>query len=135
MHRVRMSVLENRLRSPASVQLSDYEAILDRGGRGWVAELEGRIVGFAVADLARFNVWALFVDPGAEGRGIGRRLHDAMMDWMFSAGADCVWLSTEAGTRAEGFYHAAQWRYVGLEQNGEVRYEMARERWIARTPL
>lgn len=129
MHRVRMSVLENRLRNAASVQLSDYEAILDRGGRGWVAELEGRIIGFAVADLERSNVWALFVDPMTEGRGIGRQLHDTMMDWMFSSGIHYVWLSTEPGTRAERFYRAAHWWYAGEEPSGEVRFEMTREQW------
>lgn len=131
MHRVRMSVLENRLRNPAAVQLSDYEAILERGGRGWVAELEGRIVGLAIADLARSNVWAFFVDPRAEGRGIGRQLHDTMMNWMFSSGVDYVWLSTEAGTRAERFYRAAHWRYAGPELSGEMRFEMTREQWLA----
>lgn len=134
MHRVRMSVLENRLRNPASVQLSDYAAILDRGGRGWVAELDGRIVGLAVADLARSNVWALFVDPEVEGQGIGRQLHNTMMDWTFSAGIDRVWLNTEPGTRAEGFYRAAQWRYAGPEPSGEVRFEMTKEQWLAGRP-
>lgn len=131
MHRVRMSVLENRLRNPASVQLSDYEAILERGGRGWVAVLDGRIVGLAVADLARSNIWALFVDPGVEGRGIGRQLHDTMMDWIFSAGVDHVWLTTEPSTRAERFYRSARWRYGGAEPSGEVRFEMTREEWLA----
>lgn len=135
MHRVRMSVLENPLRNPDLVQPHHYEAMLERRGRGWVAKLGGRIVGFAIADLERSNVWALFVDPEAAGRGIGRRLHDTMLDWMFAADADYVWLSTEAGTRAEGFYRAAGWRYVGLEPNGEARYEMTREKWAARTSL
>jgi GNAT superfamily N-acetyltransferase len=135
MHRVRMSVLENQLRNPDLLQPRHYEAMLDRRGRGWVAELGGRIVGFAIADVERSNVWALFVDPEAAGHGIGRRLHDTMMDWMFAAGADYVWLSTEAGTRAEGFYRAAGWRYAGLEPNGEARYEMTREQWAARTSL
>ena len=130
-----MSVLENPLRNPALVQSRHYEAMLEQGGRGWVAELGGRIVGFAIADLERSNVWALFVDPEAAGSGIGRRLHDTMMDWMFSAGAGYVWLSTEPGTRAERLYRAAQWRYVGLEPNGEARYEMTREEWAARTSV
>jgi GNAT superfamily N-acetyltransferase len=133
MHRVRMSVRENQLADPALIQPHDYEALLTERGRGWVAELDGRIAGFAVADGDRCNVWALFVDPEAEGQGIGRRLHDAMMEWFFaSAGAGRVWLGTDPDTRAERFYRAAGWRYAGREPNGEARYEMPREAWAAR---
>lgn len=135
MHRVRMSVRENRLSNPASVQLRDYEYILERNGRAWVVEIGTRIVGFAVADIARLNVWALFVDPEAEGRGIGRQLHDAMMGWMFSEGVDEVWLTTAPGTRAERFYLAARWRYAGVEPSGEVRFVMTREQWFAAVRL
>ena len=132
MHRIRMAVRENVLSDPARVQPSDYAAILDAGGRGWVAEADGRMVGFAVADLARANVWALFVDPGFEGRGVGRRLHDTMMDWFFDQGVDRVWLGTDPGTRAEGFYRSAGWRPAGEEPNGEVRFEISRTEWVAR---
>ena len=52
-------------------------------GRGWVAAFDDGIAGFAVADRARANLWALFVDPELEGRGIGRRLHDAAVGWLF----------------------------------------------------
>ena len=133
MHRIRTSVRENRLADPSLVQPGDYRAMLAEHGRGWVAESEGRIIGFAVADLARRNVWALFVDPASEGRGAGRRLHDAMMDWMFAAGAEEVWLGTDPGTRAERFYRTAGWRYAGAQENGEARYEMSREEWSRHT--
>lgn len=136
MHRVRMSVRENQLADPAWIQPRDYEAMLTERGRGWVAEADGRIVGFAIGDASRMNVWALFVDPAAEGRGAGRRLHDAMMEWFFSAaGAERVWLSTDPGTRAERFYQAVGWRYAGLDPNGEARYEMSRAAWSQRAGL
>jgi GNAT superfamily N-acetyltransferase len=94
MHRVRMSVRENRLTSPARVQPYHYEALLNEGARAWVAEVDDRIVGFAVGDLARSNVWALFVEPTFERQGVGRRLHDGMMAWLFDAGAQVVWLKS-----------------------------------------
>lgn len=56
MHRVRTSVRENRLSDPARVQPQHYRAMLGERGRGWVAEMGGRIVGFAVADRSRANV-------------------------------------------------------------------------------
>jgi len=130
MHRVRMSVRENRLTNPERVQSFHYEALLDEDAGAWVAEVEDRIVGFAVGDLLRSNVWALFVEPAFEGQGIGRRLHATMMTWLFDAGAQLIWLNTDADTRAEAFYRSAGWRLVGDEGNGERRYEMSREDWL-----
>ena len=131
MHRIRLAVRENRLADPAAVQPHHTRAMIAENGRGWVAELDGRIVGFAIADLTRSNVWALFMDPDFEGRGIGRRLHDVMMDWCFRQGVERVWLSTDPGTRAEAFYRAAGWREAG-DYRGEARYEMSRDQWLAR---
>lgn len=131
MHRIRLAVRENRLADPSWVQPDDYRRMIAEDGRGWVAEADGRMVGFAVADLRRANVWALFVDPAFEGRGAGRLLHDRMMDWLFAAGAERVWLCTDPGTRAEAFYRAAGWRNAG-EQRGEARYEMGRDGWTGR---
>jgi len=128
MHRVRMSVRENILRDASKIRIEHYRQMLDEQGRGWVCEMDGRIVGFTVADLARQNLWALFVEPGYEGRGIGRRLHEAALDWLFESGATAVWMSTTADTRAERFYKAANWQYAGRQPNGEVRFEMRRGR-------
>lgn len=129
MHVVRCAVRENRLSRPDRITSDDYRAMLERDGRGWVAEVDGRIVGFAIADLSRFNVWALFVDPEHEGRGIGRALHDAMMRWFLAQpGVERVWLTTAPGTRAEAFYRRAGWRDRGLDAHGEVRFEMDRAR-------
>ncbi len=124
MHRIRLAVLENRLRDRSLVQPDDYRRMLETDGRGWVYELDSKIVGFAVADRVRRNIWALFVAPEYEGRGIGRTLHDAMVDWLSLAAPGCIWLTTEPSTRAERFYRAAGWRRVRLEGNGEVRFEL-----------
>jgi len=127
MHVVRCAVRENRLSQPDRITSADYRAMLERDGRGWVAEVDGRIVGFAVADLSRSNVWALFVDPEHERRGIGRALHDVMMQWFLAQpGVESVWLTTSPGTRAEGFYERAGWRACGLDAHGEMRFEFGR---------
>lgn len=130
MHAIRLSVRENVLVRPGSVLLDHYRPLLSKEGRGWVAEVDGRIVGFAIVDLVRSSVWALFVRPNFEGQGIGRRLHQMMMNWVFEAGIVQVALSTSPNTRAQGFYLAAGWQPVGSASNGEVRYEMSRERWL-----
>lgn len=132
MHRIRMSVRENRLLHDGAVKPEDYSRMLNADGRGWVAELDGQIAGFAVGDRRRSNIWALFVDPTFEKRGVGRALHEQMIRWLFAAGADRLWLSTEPGTRAEFFYKAAGWRPAGM-QRGEARYELSREEWLARS--
>ena len=131
MHRIRLAVRENVLADPSMVQPHDYASMIAERGRGWVAEAGGQVVGFAIGDAVRSNVWALFVDPEHEGRGIGRRLHDALLDWLFAAGAERVWLSTDPGTRAEAFYQAARWERAG-DYRGEARYEMSKERWLSR---
>lgn len=133
MHEVRVSVRENRLSDPSHIQLDDYRTMLTQRGRGWVAEIDGRMAGFAVADRERSNVWALFVHPEFEGRGVGRRLHDVMMGWFFETGADGAWLGTSPATRAEVFYKSAGWRIVGREANGELRLEMSRHDWLFRS--
>lgn len=94
MHEVRMSVRENQLSDPSRIGLEHYRSMLAERGQGWVAEIEDRIVGFGIADYSSSNIWALFVHPDFEGRGIGRRLHDAMMQWCFEKGAARVWLTT-----------------------------------------
>jgi adenylate cyclase len=120
--RVRHAVRENRLTSRT---IGDAEVVdaIERRGRGWVAEADGRIVGFAIGKADDGNVWALFVEPGWEHRGIGRRLHDAMVEWLWSGGLRLLWLTTEAGTRAEGFYRRAGWHAVRHEPGGEIRFE------------
>jgi GNAT superfamily N-acetyltransferase len=131
MHRIRLAVRENRLSNPDVVRPTDYVPMITEHGRGWVAEKEGRIAGFAIIDMARRNVWALFVGPEQEACGIGRRLHRAMLDWAFAAGAESVYLGTAPGTRAERFYRTAGWTYAGPEPNGESRFEMMRDQWRA----
>lgn len=122
MHRVRMSVLENRL---VSRQLSeqDYLVEIETTGRGWVIESEGNIVAFAVGNASNGSIWALFVEPGHERKGYGRRLHDAMVEWLWEQGHERLWLTTGPGTRAARFYEIAGWRQVG-ESAGELRYEL-----------
>src|SRR5579864_9190595 len=81
--KVRRSVKENILSDPARVTDADCAEFLELFGRGWVCEIEYQIVGFAIADLKNHNIWALFVLPDFEHRGVGKKLHNMMLDWYF----------------------------------------------------
>jgi GNAT superfamily N-acetyltransferase len=124
MHRIRLAVRENRLSDLSRVTPAQYHAMLETRGRGWVYEdssARDTIVGFAIADHSTRNIWALFVQPGYEGRGIGRALHDAMIEWLFAVGDTPLWLTTDAGTRAARFYAAAGRVAAAPPERGEVR--------------
>ena len=124
---VRLSVQENRLSNPERVTPQDYEEYLTQRGKGWVCEMSGRIVGFAIADLQGHSIWALFVQPEFAEQGIGKKLHHMMLEWYFAHSAEPVWLSTAPGTRAETFYCRQGWQQTGLTKSGEVRFEMTVE--------
>ena len=97
---VRNAVKENVLSNPGLVTDKDCVEYLTLRGKGWVCENDGTIIGFAIADLIDNNIWALFVHPDFEGNGIGKILHDTMMDWYFTQQKETVWLSTDASTKA-----------------------------------
>ena len=120
--RVRHAVRENRLTSTVVSDADVVEAI-GRTGRGWVVELDGEVVAFAVGNARTGNIWALFVDPAHEGRGYGRRLHDEMLAWLWDQGLARLWLTTAPGTRAQRFYEAAGWQNGGVQPNGELLFE------------
>ncbi|HEX8516335.1 MAG TPA: GNAT family N-acetyltransferase [Bacteroidia bacterium] len=126
---VRNAVKENILSNPALVTDKDCEEFMTVRGKGWVCEIQGKIVGFAIADLVENNIWALFLHPEYEGKGIGKKLHSVMLDWYFSQGKPGVWLGTAPGTRAERFYHMNGWTASGIVNKGEVKFEMTSAEW------
>jgi GNAT superfamily N-acetyltransferase len=126
---VRNAVKENRLSNPNLVTDEDCREFLFARGKGWVCDIETQVVGFSIADLKEKNVWALFVDPMFEKRGIGRRLHDTMLNWYFSQTQAGIWLGTAPGTRAAAFYRESGWKETGTHGKGEIRFEMSFEEW------
>jgi GNAT superfamily N-acetyltransferase len=129
---VRHAVKENVLSNPALVTDEDCADFITRRGKGWVAVEDGEIVGFAIVDLVEHNIWALFLRPEFEGRGIGKRLQALMLDWYFGQTRETVWLGTSPHTRAEGFYRRSGWTEVGIHGKGEIKFEMRYEDWKSR---
>lgn len=126
---VRHAVTENVLSNPALVTDADCLEFITERGKGWVCEIDGQIVGFSIVDLRDNNIWALFVDPNFDKRGIGRQLHDRMLDWYFAQTSETVWLGTDPGTRAETFYRKSGWKEIGTHGNGEIKFEMTKDTW------
>jgi GNAT superfamily N-acetyltransferase len=125
---VRNSVTENMLSNPNLVTDADcYEFLFERG-KGWVCEINNQIVGFSIVDLKENNIWALFLHPNHEKKGIGKLLHDVMLDWYFLQTQEKVWLGTAPNTRAEGFYKKQGWKPVGMHGK-EIKFEMSFDDW------
>lgn len=128
MHRIRVSMGENRLRDASRPTPDIDAAYLRTGGAGntWAAMVDWKAVGFATARIAGQDIRALFVDPVHQGRGIGRALLDLATGWLFARGTPCISLQTAPGTRADGFYRRAGWERDDVAPNGDVRYRLTR---------
>jgi GNAT superfamily N-acetyltransferase len=105
--------------TPASVA-----EMLRTDSRAWIADVDGRPVAFSMANAAERTVFAMFVRPGYEGRGLGRALMAEAEAWLFAQGADEIWLTTgsDPAIRANGFYRHLGWQEDGTTQDGQIRY-------------
>jgi GNAT superfamily N-acetyltransferase len=106
--RVRFAVRENiltpeQLRARGITEESMAASFLTTA-KGWVAEYDSEIVGFSIADREEATVFALFILPEFEGRGIGSRLLNLAVDWLGKNGVARAWLTTGPNTKAARFY-------------------------------
>lgn len=111
---VRTSVIENHLSvaQMAAIGITPDSVIADMtaGHLGClVAEENGAIVGFSMADRRDGGLFALFVLPEQEGRGHGTALLAAAEQWLAARGITEAWLSTGPETRAFAFYLRHGW--------------------------
>src|SRR5262249_10572562 len=115
---VRTSVIENALTLDQLAQRGITNASIAASFladcKGWVALRRGEIVAFSIADRAGESLFALFVLPGYEGRGIGGRLLDEAVHWLWDSGAERISLTTAPGSRASRFYETRGWQRAGL---------------------
>lgn len=119
---IRGSVRENRLLDPSTVTLSDYNWFIDHAAiHMW--EKDECIQGFSAGDPRDSSIWALFVHPAYEGRGVGQTLIWAACRSLLDAGYQNATLSTEPGLRAQHFYERNGWIAKGHTSTGEVKFE------------
>lgn len=129
MQYVRNSVKENTLSDPNLITDEDCNDFIMKRGKGWICEIDSKIVGFSIVDLHENNIWALFLHPDFENKGIGRKLHNVMLNWYFSKTTKTVWLGTSSNTRAENFYRKSGWQEAGKHGKKEIKFEMTFEHW------
>ena len=106
--------------------------------RPWIAESDGRVVGFVSHGPSRDGgsptigeIYAIYVAPECWDRGVGRNLLSHGMRDLLAHGYDEATLWVLAGNqRARAFYEAAGWQAdggerldeIGGQQLAEVRY-------------
>jgi len=121
---LRASVRENRLGDPTRVTLADYMWFIDNAAIH-VWDVGDTIRGLSAGDPRDGSIWALFVDPAFEGRGIGQALIAASCAALRQAGHRSATLSTDAGTRAERFYLRNGWTPRGRNPRDEIVFSKA----------
>lgn len=126
---VRTSVRENHLSveqlAERGITEASVAASFQADSAGWVAIYDGRVVGFSIADRAKQSVFALFVLPEFDKRGIGSCLLDLAVAWLWENGATRIWLETRKGTWAEEtFYRRKGWIAVAVDAKSNVRFEL-----------
>jgi GNAT superfamily N-acetyltransferase len=107
-------------------RLTWLSRIADLGQRAlFVGELDGRVEGYVLSgpvrdhdlpDLAA-EIYAIYVDPPAQGRGLGRAMLEAAAGELRSAGFDplVLWVLT-ANAPGRAFYEACGWRADGTSR-------------------
>jgi GNAT superfamily N-acetyltransferase len=119
---IRFSVKENILRDRSRVTYDMITWFLENPGI-WLWEEDGKVLGFSAADTRDGAIFALFIDPKHEGRGIGRALFARALDSLRAAGHSTGSLTTQPGSRADRFYQKAGWKVIGTSERGERIFE------------
>jgi len=115
---IRFSVEENRCFDPAEIPVARVLPVLREGGSFLCLDGDWP-VGLSMASFEIGELFGLFLRPGYQGRGIGRRLLALAVDWMRHRGALGMRLLTDPGTRAERLYLANGWEAEGVAETGE----------------
>jgi GNAT superfamily N-acetyltransferase len=127
--RVRTSVWENHQSeeelAALGVTRGSVSQMLGSGqARAWCAIENGAIVGFSMARRSGRDVFALFVLPEFEGRGIGASLLKLAVAWLRQQSGQPIRLTTERCTRAYSLYLLWGWREVGELDDGDPILEI-----------
>ncbi|MFE4588728.1 GNAT family N-acetyltransferase [Streptomyces laurentii] len=126
---IRTSVRENHLSHEQLTELGitkeSVKEALAASPCLWIAEVEGQAAGFAMADTEAGSVFACFIRPQFEGRGLGRMLMQRAEAFLFERHAT-VWLTTDTSSRAPSFYRRLGWTALRDLPDGSTHFEKQR---------
>jgi GNAT superfamily N-acetyltransferase len=119
---VRVVTHENRMTleelAAVGVTPESVRRRLESSFRGWLCEVDDRIVGFAMGDGSTGEMEVIAVLPEFIGRGIGSALLRRVEDWLFAQGCAQLWLTTDVdpSLKAYGFYRQHGWTDERIER-------------------
>lgn len=129
---IRTSVRENHQSraklASIGVTPTSVAEMLNGDAAAWIAAHDGIAAAFSMAKGDEQTVFAVFVRPGYEGRGLGSAVLSAAEEWLWQRGAGEIWLTTgaEPEIRAHGFYARRGWRRTDKLLRGDVKYVKSR---------
>lgn len=120
LYEVRMSVLENQIADQSMIPRELVVEVLNDGG-SYACLHQEHIVGFSMA-TASGSIFALFVRPEYEGKGIGKTLLNMMLDYLKTKGVSKATLTTQPKSRADQFYQLQGWIRGEINTEGDVEF-------------
>lgn len=130
---IRTSVSQNHLSREQMSALGITPQVLaeaiKEGPCVWIAEVDGKPAAFSMIDSTEGEVFAMFVSPPYENRGLGRLLMKVAEAALFER-HDTIYLITDGRNevRANGFYQRLGWTVVDKADEDDVRYEKRKSR-------
>lgn len=129
MFEVRTSVIENHLSREEMRQMGITESavadMIEKNHCAWVATENDKIIGFTMILQDEGCLFAAFVLPEYEGRGVGRSLVDLAEQELFKH-HKAVWLETDKNSRAAKFYMRLGWVKKENISESDIRLEKLR---------
>lgn len=127
---VRTSVRENTLTreelEEMGITKAAVTAMIQNASCAWVAAEDQKIVGFSMIIPEDACLFAAFVLPEYEGKGIGKQLVSIAEDELFQQ-HEVIWLETGKTTRAAGFYRHTGWGNETAAGEGDIRLEKRKD--------
>lgn len=126
---VRTSVKENHLSREEMERMGITESVvtdmIEKSRCAWIAEDDGKVTGFSMILPDEGCLFAAFVLPKYEGRGLGRILVGLAEQELFKH-HEVAWLETDKNSRAAKFYMHLGWVKKANVSESDIRLEKFR---------
>ena len=123
---VRVATHENRLTyeelHAIGITEQSVRERLRESFKGWLCEVDGQVVGFAMGDKSTGELWVIAVLPEYLGQRIGSRLLTAVENWLRENGCKLLWLTTDIDPTLKAYSFYLSHRWVDDRIEGGLRY-------------